>query len=394
MKTTLHQFTVATVLEGFHFNELEGKGLYGLAGKLTIQPEYQRNYIYGETPKEKAVIDSVLKGYPLGLLYFSVADDGQLEVLDGQQRITSLGRFTTGRFAIQWEGKEQTFGSLPKELQDRINEHSLLVYECEGTEPEIKQWFQTINIAGVPLSPQELLNAIYSGAFVTAAKAVYSNSANANMQKWLSYVKGDPKRQEVLATALAWISAQQGVEIDGYLAAHRHDTDCAQLQAYFNEVISWINQVFTRSPDPEMRGLEWARLYEAYHSHHFDPAVVDDRIEALRADEAVKRKRNVYEYVLTELAPGVDPATQLLEVRLFDADVKKAAYGQQTAAAKSAGISNCPTCAAGSNANAKRIYKLGEMEADHVTAWSRGGASTLANCEMLCIVHNRAKGNK
>ena len=394
METTLHQLSVATVLEGFHYNELEGKGLYGLNGKLTIQPEFQRNYIYGDGKKDVAVIDSVLKGYPLGLIYFSVADGGQLEVLDGQQRITSLGRFVTGRFAIQWEGREQTFGSLPKELQDRITEHTLLIYECEGTEPEIKQWFQTINIAGVPLNTQELLNAIYSGPFVTAAKAVYSNSNNANMQKWLSYVKGDPKRQDVLATALRWISDHQGIDVDGYLAAHRHDDGCKQLQAYFDEVIAWIDTVFTRSPDKEMRGLEWGRLYEAYHHHHFDPAKVDARIDALRGDGAVKNDRGVYEYVLTELAPGVDADLQLLDVRLFEASVKKQAYAQQTTAAKAAGISNCPVCATGSNTNAKRIYKATEMEADHVSAWSRGGASDLANCEMLCTTHNRAKGNR
>ncbi|OCW84108.1 HNH endonuclease [Nocardia farcinica] len=394
METTLHQLTVETVLEGFHYNELEGKGLYGLNGRLTIQPEFQRNYIYGDGKKDVAVIHSVLKGYPLGLIYFSTTDDDRLEVLDGQQRITSLGRFVTGRFAIDWEGREQTFGSLPKELQDKITGHTLLIYECEGTEPEIKSWFETINIAGVPLNKQELLNAIYSGPFVTAAKAIYSNSGNANMQKWLSYVKGDPKRQEVLATALSWIAAHQGIDVDAYLAAHRHDDGCAQLRGYFDEVVSWIDQVFVRSPDPEMRGQAWGRLYEDYHHHHFNAADVDSRIDELRADGAVKNARGVYEYVLTELAPGVDRDLKLLDVRLFEASVKKEAYALQTKDAKAKDISNCPVCASGTNANRTRIYKPNEMEADHVSAWSRGGASTLANCEMLCITHNRAKGNR
>ncbi|ATD71726.1 GmrSD restriction endonuclease domain-containing protein [Gordonia sp. 1D] len=394
MKTTLHQHSVATVLEGFQYNELEAKGLYGLDGKLTIQPEYQRNYIYGDGKKDVAVIHSVLQGYPLGLIYFNVADGGQLEVLDGQQRVTSLGRFVTGRFAIQWQGREQTFGSLPKVLQDTILEHTLLIYECEGTEPEIKKWFETINIVGVPLNRQEMLNAIYSGPFVTAAKAVYSNSNNANMQKWLSYVKGDPKRQDVLATALSWIAGHQGIDVDGYLAAHRHDSDSAQLQKYFNEVIAWIDHVFARPPDKEMRGLEWNRLYETYHHMHFNTAAVDARVDELRADGAVKNDRGIYEYILTELAPGVDPKLQLLDIRLFEPSVKKTAYGQQTATAKAADLSNCSVCASVANANQKRIYKLAEMEADHVSAWSRGGASDLANCEMLCLLHNRAKGNK
>nr|WP_239551805.1 DUF262 domain-containing protein [Brachybacterium muris] len=178
VKTELRHYTVAEVLEGFIFNELEGRGLFGLGGDLVIQPEYQRHYIYGDGKRDVAVIDSLLKGYPLGLIYF--VDTGatsapHLEVLDGQQRITSVGRFTTGKFAIMRDGREQTFSSLPPEEQERILQSDLLVYVCEGTEAEIKEWFQTINIANVPLTTQELRNAIYSGPFVTAAKQVFSN---------------------------------------------------------------------------------------------------------------------------------------------------------------------------------------------------------------------------
>jgi hypothetical protein len=63
-------------------------------------------------------------------------------------------------------------------------------------------------------------------------------------------------------------------------------------------------------------------------------------------------------------------------------------------AAKAAGHSNCPLCALEATANNTRIWALSEMDADHVTAWSRGGATDIANCQMLCKTHNRAKGNK
>lgn len=389
MEAVLHQYTVAEIIEGFQYNDLEEKGLYGLNGTLTIQPEYQRSYIYGDGKKDVAVIQSLLKGYPLGLIYFSVTDDGHFEVLDGQQRITSIGRFVTGRFAIVHEGNEQTFGSMPKELQDSIMESELLVYQCTGTESEIKQWFQTINIAGVPLNPQELLNAIYSGEFVTAAKELYSNSKSSLMQKWLSYIKGDPKRQDVLAEALKWISDSQGTTVDAYMAAHRHDAGCEELRAYFDEVINWIDHIFTRSPDKEMRGQPWGQFYEKYHHRHYNAAVVDKAVQALRDDDSVKSQRGIYEYVL-----GGEVDTQLLDVRLFEASTKKQAYIQQTTAAKAAGNSNCPLCAVGSNANAARIYTISEMEADHVTAWSHGGSTSLENCQMLCITHNRSKGNR
>jgi len=185
MQTQLKHYTVREMVDGFVYNELEGKGLFGLSGKLTIQPEYQRNYIYADGKKDVAVIDSLLKGYPLELIYFNDVTGDQFEVLDGQQRITSIGRFTTGKFAIQDEsGKEQVFTSLPANKQAKIMKSGLLVYHCNGTESEIKEWFKTINIAGIPLNEQELLNAVYSGPFVTLAKAEFSNSGNSKVQKW------------------------------------------------------------------------------------------------------------------------------------------------------------------------------------------------------------------
>lgn len=388
MKTDLKHYTVAETVDGFVYNELEGKGLFGLAGKLVIQPEYQRNYIYNDGKKDVAVIDSLLKGYPLGLIYYNVAGDG-LEVLDGQQRITSVGRFVTGKFAIKQDGKEQTFSSLPAEAKQKILDSPLLVYHCQGTEKEIKEWFDTINIAGVPLKSQERLNAIYSGPFITKAKAEFSNSQNANMQKWSSYITGDPKRQEILKVALEWVSSAQDISVDAYLAQHRGDTEITGLKSYFTSVIEWIDSVFTRAPDKEMRGLDWGRLYETYHSQPYDAAAIDADVDALRAEPAVQNNKGIYEYLL-----GGKKEPKLLNVRVFDDKTKVAAYEQQTQKAKDEGLSNCPLCAIGENANKSRIYKLEEMDADHVAAWSKGGDTALENCQMLCVTHNRAKGNK
>ena len=221
--------TVKDICDGFVYNELEGKGLFGLSGKLTIQPEYQRNYIYASDggKKEAAVIESVLEGYPLGLIYFNKVNDGNLEVLDGQQRITSLGRFVTGKFAVKDDdGNEQYFEGMAKDKIARIWETKLTIYECEGEETEIKQWFKTINIAGVPLNEQELLNAIYSGPFVTLGKAEFSNSQNANIQKWSAYVRGSANRQDFLERALDWVS--QG-NISDYMSVHRKDKNIKEL---------------------------------------------------------------------------------------------------------------------------------------------------------------------
>jgi hypothetical protein len=388
MKTTLRtDITVADICHGFVYNQLEGKGLFGLGGKLTIQPEYQRNYLYadGGGKREMAVVESLLKGYPLGLIYFNKVAKEKFEVLDGQQRITSIGRFVTGKFAIMENGNPKYFDSLPADQQGRLRESKLLIYECEGTETEIKQWFETINIAGVPLNPQELLNAIYSGPFVTLAKAEFSNSQNANIQKWSAYVKGSANRQEFLERALEWVSKGK---IGDYLSAHRPDTSIQELKTYFNSVIDWVSTVF-KDVLPEMKGLEWGRLYEEHHGTSYDPDKMSEEVKKLAADDSVTNRRGIFEFLL-----GGRVDTKLLEVRVFDKPVARAAYAKQTQAVAGKKKSNCPLCAVGHGANKARIYNFDEMDADHVTAWSKGGDSSAKNCQMLCITHNRAKGNR
>lgn len=387
MQTKLNtSITIAKLCEGFQYNELEGKGLFGLSGSLTIQPEYQRNYIYADGKKDVAVIQSILKGYPLGLIYFNQTGDDTFEVLDGQQRITSIGRFVTNKFAIMNENNiPQYFNSLPKDKQDLILQTTLLIYECQGEESEIKEWFKTINIAGVPLNEQELLNAVYSGSFVTLAKAEFSNSQNANIQKWSAFVKGSPLRQDFLACALDWVS--QG-NISDYMSRHRNDDNITELKTYFNTVIDWINTTFT-DVKKEMCGLEWGRLYETYGKNPYKPNELAKRLNELYDDPSIKNKKGIWEYLL-----GGENDKRLLDIRMFDDKTKQLAYNKQKQKAEKDGVSNCPLCAIGDNANKTKIWTIKEMEADHVTAWSKGGLTGIENCEMLCMNHNRAKGNK
>ena len=388
MNTTLRtEITVADICDGFVYNQLEGKGLFGLGGKLTIQPEYQRNYIYadGGGKKEAAVIESLLKAYPLGLIYFNKVANDHFEVLDGQQRITSIGRFVTNKFAIMDNGNPKNFDSLPADQQAKIRDSNLLIYECEGTETEIKQWFETINIAGVPLNPQELLNAIYSGPFVTLAKAEFSNSQNANIQMWSAYIKGGANRQEFLERALDWVS--KGA-IGGYMSAHRNSNNINELKTYFNSVIDWVSTVFI-DVLPEMKGLEWGRLYEQYHGNSYVSKTMSDDVKKIAADDYVTSRKGIFEFLL-----GGSVDTKLLEIRVFDDKVKRVVFAKQKQTAEAKGKSNCPLCAIGNNTNKSRVYKFEEMDADHVSAWSKGGGSSAENCQMLCATHNRAKGNR
>ena len=386
MLTELKQYTVEEICKGFTYNEYEGKGLFGLSGKLTIQPEYQRNYIYADGKKDVAVIESVLKGYPLGLIYFNKVDGGQLEVLDGQQRITSLGRFVKGNFAIKINGMEQYFSGLATNQQELIMQTKLLVYECEGPEDEIKKWFEMINIVGVKLTQQEKLNAIFSGPFVTLAKEEFSNSQNANVSKWKAYINGKVERQEILERALQWVSKSN--DVSGYMSKHRYHNNINELKTYFNTVIEWVSSVFI-DVESCMCGLEWGRMYELYHKNAYNPAKVSERVQALMADDYVEDKKGIFEYIL-----GGEVDKSLLNIRLFDPSVIKSVYAKQTAEAKEKGISNCPLCAISETNNKTKIWSQKDMDADHVTAWSRGGATDISNCQMLCKTHNRAKGNR
>ena len=391
MKTTLRtDITIAEICKGFVYNELEGRGLFGWSGKLVIQPEYQRNYLYAEQRMEEAVIKSVLSGYPLGLIYFNKVGEDKYEILDGQQRVTSLGRFLTGKFPlIDKNGLAHYYKALPQDLIDKIDSTTLTIYICEGEESEIKAWFKTINIVGIPLNHQEIANSVYSGPFVTKAKEEFSNSRNSNIQKWSAYIRGNVSRQDYLRVALEWVCKSSDNDIvDAYMSKHRYDNDITELKTYFTSVIDWVSGVFIDVMG-EMRGLEWGRLFEAYHNKPYDPVEVSKIVHKLYADDAVRNRKGVFEYIL-----GGCVDTKLLDIRVFEESTKKAVYQTQTDAAQRAGKSNCPLCALGNDNNASKIWKYNEMDADHVTAWSKGGATTRDNCQMLCKTHNRAKGNR
>jgi len=386
METTLRtDITVKDICEWFVYNELEWKWLFGLAWKLTIQPEYQRNYIYADWKKDVAVINSILSGYPLWLIYFNKVWDDKFEVLDGQQRITSFGRYVTWKFAVKIDWMEQYFSWLAENLQKKIMETPLLIYECEWEESEIKERFKTINIAWVPLNEQELLNAVYSWPFVTKAKEEFSNSQNANIQKWWAYISWAVNRQDFLHTALERVSKW---EIWNYMSKHRYDDNITELKTYFTTVIDRISSVFS-DVEKEMCWLERWRLYEAYHKKSYDPKKVSEKVHELYADPYVKSRKWVFEYILWDCVDS-----KLLDVRVFDEATKKSVYAQQTKEANEKWISNCPLCAIWHESNSKKIWNISEMDADHVSAWSKGWATDIKNCQMLCKSHNRAKGNK
>lgn len=417
MKTTLlTDTTVGEILAGFEWDAIEAKGLYGWDGALTIQPEYQRNYVYGLNggAKEIKVIESLLNEYPLGLLYF-VHDpkktDHPYEVLDGQQRITSVGRFIQGQFSVLVDGYEKRWASLDPAIKDQILNARLLIYACEGTETEIKRWFETINIAGEPLTRQELRNAVYAGPFVTAAKQVFSKTNNnKRLERWLEWMPfktADATRQLVLERALEWASLlDTSVEVDAdrrvnlYMDEHQESDDVSEVVSHMNTVIDWAESLFPSGGSSRL-GLsnqDWHRLWNQHRSvigDHAGAEMTADEFEArcleLLADDEIKGESGIIEFVL-----GGQTDYRLLNLRAFDKAVMKRVYNQQTREAKKVGASNCPDCVKypeDRNDGGIKIWILKEMEGDHIKPWSQDGKTVEDNCQMLCKRHNNAKSD-
>mgnify|MGYP002523787666 FL=1 len=388
METNPKFYTVKQLCEGFIWSQEEHKGLNGLGGRLIIQPEYQRNYLYAnnDSKLEIAVIESIRNGYPLGVLYFNQIKGDMMEVLDGQQRITSLGRFLADKFSIMLDGRPYKFSKLPKEIREKIENTELMAYICtKGTEYEVMKWFTIINMGGVKINKQEERNASYYGSFVTLAKQEFSNKRNSKVAMWQRYVKGAVDRQEILEHALEWVS--HGA-IDDYMQEHRHDNNIDELKDHFETVIDWVKGTFD-DVNSDMCGLKWGELYDQYHKTHYDHVALNAKVRELRSDDRIYAHQNVYEYVLG----GCEDDT-LLNIRVFDKTQKTILYNRQTEEAKEKHISNCPDCVLEDKANSKKIWDFKEMEADHIKAWSKGGPTDLENGQMLCKRHNRLKGNK
>lgn len=387
MKIELQRIPIRDLVAGYEDNDELGVRAYD--GRLDVRPPYQREFVYKDKQRD-AVIKTLRRDFPLNVMYWSVVDevgeDGvQFEIIDGQQRTISICQYVEGDFSIEIAGHQLAFHNLQSDQQQQILDYELMVYLCQGTDSEKLAWFETINIAGEELTDQELRNAVYHGPWVTSAKKYFSKNGCPAYAIASDYMTGTPIRQDYLQTAIRWIN---NGEIDEYMRDHQHDDDAKDLWTYFQGVITWIETTF---PDkhPKMKTVKWGPLHAKHKDTEYDPAELAERTSALMGDIDVQDKRGIYAYLL-----GGEQDTKLLEVRIFDERTKLAAYEKQTKKAKQEGVSNCPACAGGDNANATTIHAFGDMDADHVKAWSKGGASTLANCEMLCVFHNRSKGNR
>ena len=368
MKIDLHKISVREVIVDYKDSAEEGVVAYG--GKLNIRPKYQREFVY--TGKQRdAVIETIENGFPLNVMYWVKTDQGNFEVLDGQQRTISIGQYVSGDFSLN----DRFFHNLTDEEQDKILDYELMIYFCEGTDKERLDWFRIINIAGEKLTDQEIRNAVYTGSWLSDAKLKFSKS---NCAAYLlandggSLIKGSPIRQEYLETALSWIN---NGEVAAYMAKHQHDPNADELWNYFQDVIAWVRKTFTNYRK-EMASVNWGELYNQFKDKKLNASKLETEIVELMQDEDVTKKSGIYPYVLTR-------QEKYLSIRAFTDKMKREAYERQK------GI--CPHC---KGENKKKKWEIEEMEADHITPWRGGGKTIAENCQMLCKEHNRTKSGK
>lgn len=360
MKIELKEITVRELTKDYQDNE--ENGVVGYGGKLDIRPPFQREFIYKDKQRD-AVINTIIKDFPLNVMYWAVRGDGNFEVIDGQQRTISVAQFVEGDFAFQ----NRYFHNLQKDEQDQILNYKLMVYFCSGTDSEKLEWFKTINIAGEKLTDQELRNAVYSGSWVSDAKRYFSKNGCPAYSIASDYLSGTPIRQDYLETTIKWISSDN---IENYMAKNQHEPNANELWLYFQSVINWVKAVFPKYRR-EMKGIEWGFLFNEFKDQKYDSKKIEEEISELMEDEDVGSKKGIYTYVLTR-------QEKHLNIRSFSPNQKREAYERQK------GI--CPVC--------KEHYDIEEMEGDHITPWHEGGKTISENCQMLCKEDNRRKSGK
>jgi len=362
MEIRLREIPIRDVIKGY-VND-EENGVVGYDGKLNIRPKYQREFVYNDKQRNE-VIKSINSDFPLNVMYWICNEDGTFEVLDGQQRTISICEYCNNSYSID----SRAFHNLTETEKEHILNYKLLIYFCKGNDKEIQDWFKIINIAGEKLTDQELRNAIYTGKWLTDAKRYFSKTTCPAYRIGEKYMNGITIRQEYLEKVLFWISNKEGKTIEDYMSEHQHTNDANELWMYYQDVLDWVKRLFPNYRK-EMKGLDWGILFNKYKDQSYNSDKLEEQVKKLMMDDDVTKKSGIYTYLIT----GNE---KYLNIRAFTDNQKREAYERQS------GV--CPMC--------HKHFEINEMEADHITPWSKGGKTTSENCQMLCRDDNRRKSD-
>ena len=386
------KLTIRDLISGFYENTKTGK-VVAFDGKLNVRPPYQREFVY-ELPKQKAVIDTVMNGYPLNVMYWAKNGDGY-ELMDGQQRTLSICKYAEDQYsvAVDFGGKATpTTCSNLREKQNEFYDYPITVYICDGTDQEKLDWFQIINIAGIKLTEQEMKNAIHNGTWVTDAKKYFSRVDGEGYASeghtynghtygdYLNVVGGKQSekenavvRQKLLEIVLQWVvdaenrGKAEKITIDSYMYAHKTDSNARDLWRYYEDVMEWVKETFP-TYRKHMVGVDWGILYNKYKD--LAPANADEIANAIftKAADEISNPKGVYEAVLSK-------DIKHIHARAFNKKDTSWAYKKQGG--------KCAYC--------HNQFDEGNMHGDHIKPWSKGGTTERENLQMLCTECNIKK---
>ena len=402
MKIKETKIKIGDLYKGFDKSKFSGsdEDVMCYEDKLNCRPAYQRNYVYGTSmvktkdgktiTKKEQVINTIFKGYPnedrrfpMSIMYWQKMPDGTFQILDGQQRTLSALLFRAGDGTLY---KGNMYVGLQQAEKDWFNNYEFTVYICEKDdnqteqqfEAEVLEWFDVINIAGEPLTPQELRNATYFGSWLSSIKEKFSNTESEifkekyNVEKYIKFDKNKMNRQEFLETILRWRSDSLNKTIEEYMSEHRADATDTDLFNYFVSLLNWIKTTFP-TYRPETRRSDWGYIYNKYHDK--TPVDADKKASDLFAyKDEIDNPNSIYEAVLSG-------DMKLLNSRTFDKNKFKSDFKRVYEAQHHL----CPYC--------KKEFELNKLEADHIKPWSKGGTTTVDNLQLLCKTCNIKKSN-
>lgn len=375
MEINKTEISIRDLVKGFNADTGKEDGVFGWDGRLVIRPQYQRAFIY-KPPQQIAVIESVRRGFPLNIMYWAKRDeneDGEYEVLDGQQRTISICRFVAGKFFVKdFDGRKKSFGNLDEEHREQILNYKVEVYFCHGTRSEKYEWFKIVNVGNMKLTEQELRNACYHGPWLEDAKRYFSKLNGDAHILGGDYLKGPADRQRYLESAIKWQCG--GEDIEEFMDRHQRKPDARELRQHFETVVAWIKKTFPKKYT-FMEDVNWGELYTMHGNDNLDVEDIAQKVQKYSRNPEIKSRGGIYAYVLGGCRKEDE---NLLDLRAFSKTDKQAAYEQQGRI--------CNKC--------KKPFKLKEMDGDHKKPWHEGGRTEFDNLQMLCRRCNQEKGGK
>lgn len=397
MVITSKSVTIREFVEGYNNQDNEEKGVTTMNGKLDLRPSFQRSYIRQNADEwKRSLIESIIMGYPIALMYWGDNGDGTYENIDGQQRGITICDFVHNNFEILLNDIPTPFDRLSDDMQNRILNYELKINICNGTTDEKLKWFEIINQPIATLTMQELRNGVYVGKWLEDAKRYFS-APNSNIRKQVNdgedkYCAGryaekpSIERQEILELALDWASygldRDRDKRIKIYMKNHCKDEDASELISHYKKVIDWIWSTFlnlehntysnshckgSKGTPHSFATVDWGRLYHDYKDIKVDTKHVSERVEVLLGDADIVKYSGVFEYVLRG---ENEDDIRLLQIRSFKDAEKKEMFKRQ------GGISPI-------SGEKFSMNDISKMQSHHIIAWSQGGHTELGNGVLL-----------